>query len=69
MHAMVCNTCMEYSTLRIWTTTLKKLRRIYAETGESMIAIVDRLANQELQRLSDGSEQDLQVQAVPRKKE
>ena len=60
---------MEYSTLRIWTTTLKKLRRIYAETGESMIAIVDRLANQELQRLSDGSEQDLQVQAVPRKKE
>lgn len=69
MHVMVYNTCMEYSTLRIWTSTLKKLRRIYAETGESMIAIVDRLAEQELQRLGNDSDQDLQVQAVPSQKE
>ena len=42
---------MEYHTLRVWKETLKKLRYIYAATGESMIAIVDRLATQELERI------------------
>lgn len=51
----------EYTQLRIWVTTLHKLRRIYAETGESMIAIVDRLAEQEYQRLTH---EDVQIQAV-----
>ena len=60
---------MEYNTLRIWKSTLKKLRHIYAETGESMIAIVDRLADQELQRLSNDSDPHLQVQTVPSQKE
>ena len=56
----------EYSDLRLWTSTLKKLRRIYAETGESMIAIVDRLATQELEKLTH---ENVQVQAVPSEKE
>ena len=50
-HTIVYNTCMEYHTLRVWKETLKKLRYIYAATGESMIAIVDRLATQELERI------------------
>jgi hypothetical protein len=60
---------IQYTQLRIWRTTLNKLRMIYAMTGESMIAVVDRLAEQELQRIQDESHQDVQVQAVPREKE
>lgn len=41
----------EYSHMRIWRTTLDKLRMIYALTGESMIAVVERLAQEELERL------------------
>jgi len=54
-----------YTQMRIWRTTLQTLRRIYAETGESMIAIVDRLATQEFQRLNRAERQDVQVQVVP----
>lgn len=57
-----------YTQMRIWRTTLQTLRRIYAETGESMIAIVDRLATQELERLGH-DHQDVQVQTLPVKKE
>jgi hypothetical protein len=57
---------IEYTQLRIWVKTLKKLRRIYAETGESMIAIVDRLADEELQRLTS---ENAQVQALSVEKE
>lgn len=57
---------IEYTQLRIWVKTLKKLRRIYAETGESMIAIVDRLADEELQRLAS---ENAQVQALSVEKE
>jgi hypothetical protein len=60
---------MKYHTLRVWETTLKKLRRIYAETGESMIAIIDRLADQELKRIQHANRQDVQVQALPLEKE
>lgn len=59
----------QYTQLRIWKDSLKKLRRIYAETGESMIAIVDRLAAQELERLANADRQDVQVQTVPQQKE
>jgi hypothetical protein len=58
-----------YVQFRLWTDTLKKLRRIYAETGKSMIAIVDRLAGQELQRIQDANRQDVQVQTLPLEKE
>jgi hypothetical protein len=57
---LVYNTRMDktYIQFRLWAETLKKLRYIYAATGESMIAIVERLADQELKRIqkeqSDG---------------
>lgn len=53
-----------YTQLRIWRSTLQMLRRIYAETGESMIATVDRLAIQEFERISH-DHQDIQVQTLP----
>ncbi len=56
----------KYVQFRLWEATLKKLRRIYAETGESMIAIVDRLATQELEKLTH---ENVQVQAVSPEKE
>lgn len=56
----------EYAQFRIWVETLKKLRRLYAETGESMIAIVDRLVDQEYQRVTS---EDAQIQAVHKRKE
>ena len=64
LHVMEYNKYMTYSTLRIWESTLKKLRRIYAETGESMISVVDRLATQELEKLTNENAkvQTLQVE-------
>ena len=71
MTALIYNIGMseQYTQLRIWQATLKKLRRIYAETGESMIAIVDRLATQELEKIQNADRQNVQVQAVPVEKE
>ncbi len=40
-----------YGTTRIWDRTLQTLRFIHAMTGESIVAIIDRLAKQELERL------------------
>jgi len=40
-----------YGTTRIWERTLQTLRFIHAITGESIVAILDRLAQQELERL------------------
>ncbi len=40
-----------YKTTRIWTRTIQVLRFIHAITGESIVAIIDRLARQELERL------------------
>ena len=59
----------EYAQLRIWRNTLKKLRRIYSETGESIISIIDRLAERELEKLNNANHQDVQVQAVSKQKE
>jgi len=66
MHVMMYNTCMEYQTMRVWKDTLKKIRHIYAATGESMIAIVDRLATQELERINH---EDAEIQTVQKRKE
>jgi hypothetical protein len=46
----------EYQTTRIWKSTLKVLRYIRAETSESIVAIIDRLARQEWQRLQKKAE-------------
>ncbi len=43
----------QYRTTRIWLSTLKNLRRIYAETGESMVSILDRLVADEIRRITD----------------
>jgi len=40
-----------YRTTRIWERTLQTLRFIHAITGESIVAILDRLAKQELERV------------------
>lgn len=40
-----------YTTIRIWTKTLKLLRLIAAMKGERMVAILDRLVRQEYERV------------------
>ena len=55
-----------YTQFRIRVETQKKLRRIFAETGEDMIAIVDRLVSDEYQRLTSDN---VQIQAIPERKE
>jgi len=42
---------MKTQTIKIWVETLKKLRTIYAETGEPMVKILDRLISDELQKI------------------
>jgi hypothetical protein len=46
----------DYSTTRIWTRTLKILRMLHALTGESIVAILHRLAEQELSRVKETEE-------------
>ena len=41
----------EYTTTRIWVQTLRMLKLIAAMTNESMVKVMDRLAQQELERL------------------
>ena len=38
----------EHQTIKIWKSTLKNLRRIYADTGVPMIQILERLVSEEL---------------------
>jgi len=38
-------------TIRIWQTSVSKLRLIYGLTGEKMVNILDRLITAELQRI------------------
>ena len=48
------NACMEHKhtrTMRIWVQTLACLRVIRAYTGESQVAIIERLARAEAHRL------------------
>ena len=41
----------EYSSTRIWTKTIKILRMLHALTGESIVAILHRLAQIELEKV------------------
>jgi hypothetical protein len=43
----------EYTTIRIWTRTLRALRLIAALTGERMVQVLDRLIADELRRVQD----------------
>ncbi len=40
-------------THKIWYGTLKKLRRIYAETGETQVSILDRIVDEEYKRVKE----------------
>ena len=40
-----------YQVLRIWKTTHRILRQIAAQTDESLVELLDRLARQEQQRI------------------
>jgi len=51
-------TTMKQKTTKIWEKTLKKLRMIYALTGERMTEIIDRLATQELERLKSKDKEE-----------
>lgn len=42
-----------HTTMRIHKVTAKKLRQIYAETGEAQIDIMERLVEAEIQRMNE----------------
>ena len=42
---------MNSQTIKIWVGTVKKLRMIFALTGEKMTKILDRLVTDELDRI------------------
>jgi hypothetical protein len=41
----------DYTTIRVWTRTLRALRLIAALTGERMVQVLDRLVGEELKRV------------------
>jgi predicted DNA-binding ribbon-helix-helix protein len=41
----------KYRTTRLWDKTLQKLRIIAAWTNTSIVQVIDRLADEEMQRL------------------
>lgn len=43
----------EYTTIRIWTRTLRALRLLAALTGERMVQVLDRLITDELRRVQE----------------
>lgn len=42
----------ETKTIKIWKETLRLLRHIHAETGETMTAILQRIVSAEWQRMT-----------------
>lgn len=41
----------ERKTAKLWPVTIKKLKLISTVTGDSMVKIIDRLADEELERV------------------
>lgn len=41
----------EFQTTKLWKETIRKLRLIAALTGSSMVAVANRLADEELRKL------------------
>ena len=56
-------TTMKTQTIKIWIETLRKLRMIYAITGEKMVAIMDHLVTEELGRLRNEDYKSVQDRA------
>ena len=48
----------EYGTTRIWKRTLRKLRLIAALTGKTIVQVLDRLADRELERVQQDTSDD-----------
>lgn len=48
----------QHETIRIWSKSVKKLRLIYALTGETMVKILDRIITEELKRVQAQQAQD-----------
>ena len=46
----------KYQMLRIWKHTHRTLRKIAAETGESLVEALERMANEEWQRVQQKGE-------------
>lgn len=53
----------DFQSTKLWKETIRKLRLIAALTGSSMVAVADRLANEELRKL--GYDQSAQDQTEP----
>ena len=47
----------DYGSTRIWKRTLRTVRLIAALTGERIVQVLDRLADQELRRVQQESQQ------------
>ena len=47
----------DYSTIRIWNKTLKGLRQLHADTGDSMVEILQRLVLAELEKTNKSEEE------------
>lgn len=43
----------QYQVVRIWKTTHRILRQIAAQTDESLVELLDRMAHEEQQRLKE----------------
>ncbi len=43
----------EHQTIKMWKTTLRNLRLIYAVTGVPMIQILDELITKEVERIEE----------------
>ena len=54
----------KYQMLRIWKHTHRTLRKIVAETGESLVEALERMANEEWRRLQqqEGGQADAALQ-------
>jgi hypothetical protein len=54
-----------YQVLRIWKQTHHTLRKIAAETGESLVEALERMANEEWQRLQQRTDRKREERATP----
>jgi hypothetical protein len=64
---MLYNSYMEqekYQVLRIWKQTHHTLRKIAAETGESLVEALERMANEEWQRLQQKADKKREERAA-----
>ena len=44
----------DYTTMKLWAATKKRIRLIAAMTGESLVALIDRLVESEHDKIKGG---------------